>query len=197
MLDVCCTPSRETKEVIKPPTPQPEELQQTGCGIRNVNGIDFALSGNVNGESGYGEFPWTVALLSGYAECLCGASLIHPSVVLTGAHCVFNLTADNLKIRAGEWDTQTTKERLPYQERSVKAVITHPEFHTKTLANDIVKCLISNVKQLVIKNSFQALLILTQPVQIDQHVNVICLPSQGYFSNSPVSSDYFKIPAVS
>lgn len=74
-----------------------------------MNGIDFALAGNVNGESGFGEFPWTVALLSGYADCLCGASLIHPSVVLTGAHCVFNLTAGNLKIRAGEWDTQVLK----------------------------------------------------------------------------------------
>lgn len=65
--------------------------------------------------------------------------MIHPSVVLTGAHCVFNLTNQNLKIRAGEWDTQTIKERLPYQERNVQAILTHPEFHRKTLANDIVK----------------------------------------------------------
>lgn len=89
-------------------------------------------------ESGFGEFPWTVALLSN-AECLCGGSLIHPSVVLTGAHCVFNLTENGLRIRAGEWDTQTTKERLPYQERGVQAIITHPNFHAKTLANDIVR----------------------------------------------------------
>lgn len=186
MLDVCCTPSRETKEVIQPPTPPPEALQQTGCGIRNVNGIDFALAGNVNGESGFGEFPWTIALLSGHADCLCGGSLIHPSVVLTGAHCVFNLTAGNLKIRAGEWDTQTTKERLQYQERGVQAIITHPEFNTKTLANDIVRIFDENLSEIDCnKKSFQALLILDQPVQINQHINVICLPSQGYFSNSP------------
>jgi hypothetical protein len=41
-------------------------------------------------------------------------------------------------VRAGEWDTQTMKERLPHQERNVASIITHTEFHTKTLANDIV-----------------------------------------------------------
>lgn len=65
-------------------------------------------------------------------------SLIHPNVVLTAAHCVFNVSERNLKVRAGEWDTQTTKERLPYQERNVQAIIVHPDFHTKTLANDVV-----------------------------------------------------------
>lgn len=64
--------------------------------------------------------------------------MIHPNVVLTGAHCVFNLTERDLKIRAGEWDTQTTKERLQFQERNVQAIIVHQEFQTRTLANDIV-----------------------------------------------------------
>jgi len=164
VLDVCCTPNRESKGTVTPPPPPPD--QPTGCGIRNVDVIDFSLTGNTHGESGFGEFPWTVALLSN-AECLCGASLIHPSVVLTGAHCVFNLTEGGLRIRAGEWDTQTTKERLPYQERGVHAILTHPNFNSKSLANDV------------------ALLILSQPVQLDRHINVICLPSQGYFSNSP------------
>lgn len=34
--------------------------------------------------SSFGEFPWTTAILSQHTECLCGGSLIHPSVVLTG-----------------------------------------------------------------------------------------------------------------
>jgi secreted trypsin-like serine protease len=143
VLDVCCTPNRETNEVITPPAPPQQLTQQpTGCGVRNVDGIDFTLTGNTRNEAGFGEFPWTVALLSQRTECLCGGSLIHPNVVLTGAHCVFNVTQRDLKVRAGEWDTQTTKERLPYQERNVQAIVVHPEFHVKTLANDVVGFLV-------------------------------------------------------
>lgn len=141
VLDVCCPPDREMSgpaAISAPPPPSPPPTQQSvGCGIRNVNGIDFSLAGNTHMEAGFGEFPWMVAIL-GPVECLCGGSLIHPSVVLTGAHCVFNLTQGDLRIRAGEWDTQTTKERLPYQERGVQSIIVHQDFHVKTLANDVV-----------------------------------------------------------
>lgn len=60
-------------------------------------------------------------------------------MTFTGAHCVFNLTERDLKTRAGEWDTQTLKERLPFQERNVQSIIVHPEFQSKTLINDIVR----------------------------------------------------------
>lgn len=71
--------------------------------------------------------------------CLCGGSLIHPQVVLTANHCVRNLQATDIKVRAGEWDTQTTKERLPYQERTAVQIVSHPNYNSKTLANDIVR----------------------------------------------------------
>lgn len=46
--------------------------------------------------------------------------------------------AKDLKIRAGEWDTQTTKERLPYQERIVSRIFSHPNYNERSLANDVV-----------------------------------------------------------
>jgi kallikrein len=142
VLDVCCPQGRETEGVVAPPPPPPPTINpapttdSTRCGIRNTNGIDFSLVGHTN-EAGFGEFPWMVALLTSQ-ECLCGGSLIHPNVVLTGAHCVFNVTRGGLKVRAGEWDTQTTKERLAHQEREVNDIIPHEDFNSKTLANDIV-----------------------------------------------------------
>lgn len=64
------------------------------CGIRNVNGIDFKITGNFDNEAEYGEFPWMVQILSKnhYTTStveLCGGSLITPLAVLTEAHCVY------------------------------------------------------------------------------------------------------------
>lgn len=87
VLDVCCIPSKQTEVPIVPPV-KVEPNRPTGCGLRNVGGIDFTLAGNTT-EAGFGEFPWTVALINiANDSCACGGSLIHPNVVLTGAHCV-------------------------------------------------------------------------------------------------------------
>lgn len=56
-----------------------------------------------------------------------GGSLIHPNVVLTAAHYV--ATNNSFRIRAGEWDTQTTKEIYPHQERVVDSKEIHANFH--------------------------------------------------------------------
>ncbi|XP_060525281.1 uncharacterized protein LOC132701417 [Cylas formicarius] len=178
-LDVCCgipdSGIREPDEPMlpKPSTSPPPVVPPTQrpsaqfCGIRNPNGIDFKITGNKDNEAEYGEFPWMIALLrSNYDSsrhqslALCGGSLIAPNVVLTGAHCVASLKTDEIKIRAGEWDTQTTKERLPYQERNVAQVIIHEEFHPKTVINDV------------------ALLILTEPINGADNIGTICLPRQ-------------------
>lgn len=50
----------------------------------------------------------------------------------------YSFAQGTFKIRAGEWDTQTTKERLPYQERAVVQVIKHPKYNEKALFNDFV-----------------------------------------------------------
>lgn len=66
----------------------------------------------------------------------------------------------DIKIRAGEWDTQTTDERLPYQERNIAQIIVHEGFNPDNLFNDV------------------ALLVLNESVYKAEHIGTICLPRQ-------------------
>lgn len=73
----------------------------------------------------------------------------------------FRLTPQDVIVRAGEWDTQTTKERLPYQERHVSQIILHEQFQDSILYNDI------------------ALLVLNKSFKKAEHIATICLPEPG------------------
>ncbi|XP_013164489.1 PREDICTED: trypsin-3-like isoform X1 [Papilio xuthus] len=162
-LDVCCVPTNvqdQPKPVSKP------FLPREGCGWRNPNGVGMVTIGDVNGEAKFGEFPWMVAVLKkepmfpGGFKHIGGGSLIHPSVVVTGAHVVLAPNnAGRLMVRAGEWDTQTTKEPYPHQDRDVGNVIVHKDYKSRNLANDI------------------ALLFLNMPMMLAPNVGLACLPT--------------------
>lgn len=56
------------------------------CGVRNVNGVGFRITGDKDGEAQFGEFPWTVAVLKEDRAFdgqvlnifICGGSIIEP-----------------------------------------------------------------------------------------------------------------------
>ncbi|XP_021198865.2 phenoloxidase-activating factor 2 [Helicoverpa armigera] len=168
-IDTCClVPDKRPKDQPIKPKPKPDEPQRKGCGWANPDGADLRTTGEVNGETKFGEFPWMVAILKiepvnendpdgqKLNVYVGGGSLIHPSVVLTAAHYVASAKA--LRIRAGEWDTQNTKEIYPFQDRDVASVITHQDFNKGNLFYDV------------------AVLFLAQPVDLAPNVGVACLP---------------------
>lgn len=137
----------------------------SGCGHRNKNGVGFQVTNNVD-EAQFAEFPWMAALSfvneNGNSSYICGGSLIHPRVVLTAAHCVDGKPAESLRVRLGEWDTQSTNEIFGHSDHEVAHISSHPEFGNANLFNDI------------------ALVVLKTEVRLSVFINTICLPPQNY-----------------
>ncbi|XP_045506055.1 phenoloxidase-activating factor 2-like isoform X2 [Colias croceus] len=155
-VERCCT---EPDTVNKYPAPKPDPKLLKQCGYRNPNGLDFQITGGNGNEAQFGEFPWVIALLDALNGSYVGVGvLIHPQVVMTGAHIAAAFAPGTLKVRAGEWDTQTNKERLEAQERLVSEIVIRNDFNPKSLRNDL------------------ALLRLDKPFELADHINVICMP---------------------
>ncbi|XP_055598828.1 phenoloxidase-activating factor 2-like [Uranotaenia lowii] len=174
-LEVCCDIEDvvTTSRPIDPVSAAPREPPPSGgpptienCGKRNGHGAGFRIK-NAQNEAEFGEFPWMVAISSGNgfddsdSKYICGGSLIRGDVVLTAAHCVVNRTTEKLTVRAGEWDTKTTNEILPYQDLLVTKIVVHENYNPVFHFNNI------------------ALLYLEREFDADEHVQLICLPPQG------------------
>ena len=166
-IDVCCSlPDQRPPTDPILPTTDPLKPQRQGCGWANPDGVGMKTTGETDGETKFGEFPWMVAILkyqpdkendaNGLKIYFGGGSLIHPSVVLTAAHVVAN--KPQLSIRAGEWDTQTTKEIYPHQDREVQSIAVHKDFNAGILFYDV------------------ALLFLKSPINMAPNVGLVCLP---------------------
>jgi len=172
---VCCQTPSDFIDSQDPPPPveQPSEPQfgtfAQKCGNRNRGSVSDDLEVPTIGQSEFGEWPHVCALLRSEPDATgggepvkiyeCGASILNEGVVLTAAHCVKGLEAEQLEVRCGEWNTHHENEPLRHQERRVGAVVRHPEFRSS-------------------EHYFNfALLFLEEEFIRAKHIAPICLPS--------------------
>lgn len=81
-------------------------------------------------------------------------------------------------MRAGEWDTQTSKERLQFQERIVSEVVQHPNYNARALYYDI------------------AIVKLEAPFVLDTHIGPVCLPPLRYQPQGTGMTDRGRITFI-
>ncbi|XP_023375150.1 vitamin K-dependent protein C isoform X2 [Otolemur garnettii] len=104
-----------------------------------------------------GENPWQVILLDSKKRLACGAVLIHPSWVLTAAHCME--VSQKLIVRLGEYDLRL-RDKWEV-DLGIEEILMHPNYSKSTTDNDI------------------ALLHLATPAILSPNVMPICLPDSG------------------
>lgn len=170
-FDVCCI-NIDTTATPPPPTPSPVDPKipvgnpGSGCGRLNPTGVSSTLVGFRENQAQFGQFPWMAAVMTtgiagsnGANVYVCGASLIHPKVVLTAAHYMHDKEAQQLAVRLGEWNFKLPTEPIIHQDIRVQRIALHPQFSPSQLTYDV------------------ALLFLEHEAQIGPTVSPICLPN--------------------
>ncbi|XP_069363630.1 phenoloxidase-activating factor 2-like isoform X2 [Maniola hyperantus] len=164
--------SKPFKEMEGPQHEAPSTSANRECGWNSPELFVFQPASQDVADRGvyanYGDFPWMVALLKKTGtsvwvqnDYIGGGSLIHPSVVITAYHKLLQVQPEELKCRAGEWDTQTDKEQYKIQERDADRFVSHPDFFRTSVYNDI------------------ALIFLKSPFDLAKapHIGIACLSS--------------------
>ena len=96
-----------------------------------------------------------ISLLDGTVKC--GASIIHPMLLLTAAHCVYDvINPQKITVVTGEHDTSVNEGREQWL--SVRSAVIHESYNEDESENDI------------------ALLILQSPIRLDNFSKAIKIP---------------------
>ncbi|XP_041481638.1 uncharacterized protein LOC121428837 [Lytechinus variegatus] len=138
------------------------------CGRRSIASTMSRPTGSSSEGEGYevvaGEYPWHVAIYQGKMK-KCSAVLIHEQWLLTAASCVSYLKesymviagATSLLIDVDDADDDDGSRHM--QMRMTSEIYIHPEYDARRMEADI------------------ALVKVNIPFELNDHVNVICLPS--------------------
>lgn len=155
---------------FKEETSRAREISE--CGTRKVgeqHGHDSRNSATRDAKPE--EFPWVVAVwkqVSADLQYIGVGSILAPTAVLTLGRNVEDLRAEQLTVRAGDWNLKTHQEHLAHVDRTVKDIISHPNYSSTSRENNI------------------ALLILELRIPFDRHIAPICLPKpDAHFEPAP------------
>lgn len=130
------------------------------CGTR-----PYKLNRIVGGQNAeVGEWPWQVSLHFMTNGHVCGASIISETWLLSASHCF--RTHDDANLIPSNWQTysgmQDQYKLDGTQLRSLKRIITHPDYSQMTFDYDV------------------ALLELSEPLQFTNTIQPICLPVSSH-----------------